>query len=121
MFTEQTQQITYSWQEFGEIVRVLADSIEESGLITRIAPSNRQSTDDFILAQIVAARLDVDFDWLTSDGFKVGINNLSGEPDAVITKYTHSQEEFQYFEPAIFYDVSTVDEEHRIQKVVLPW
>lgn len=120
MITDTTQQIFYSWEEFGLIVKDLSEKIEEHPRhVTGLTCHEKGS---FILAYSLCEKLRlplyVERQPTTLD---VGLTNLKGA-DVVVTYFQHEQaDQFGLLEPIYYYDQQVVDVEGRQAKIIFPW
>ena len=114
MLISQTAHKSYSWTEFGEILASLEEQlkIHRISKITSVSPS----------AQVLTSALNhrILFDNKGKE-FRIGLDNLIGLPDVVVTKYVHDDEDFQYPEPSVYFESLSVDVEYRMTKVTFPW
>ena len=114
MYLKQSLYKTYSWTELGDIVTNLCDQLSNK----RVSGLTSVNTESLILTEILRRKIHFDS---KGDVLSVGLDNLTGLPDVVVTKFVHDEEEFQYHVPELFYDMLFVDVENRITKVTFPW
>lgn len=121
MFTQLTQQVFYSWDQFGLIVENLAERIES--LNTHVTGLVCKDQKSFILAYALCEKLQVPlFSASIPGALEVSFDNLSGTPDVVITNFTHEEEQFNTFkEPKVYYATSKIDSNGNKQNIIFPW
>ena len=114
MWTDRSLVKSYSWEEFGEIVMVLSEQLKGK----RISKLVSNGPLSHVLTEVLNRKVH-----FVSSGEEivVGLDNLVGLPDVVVTKFVHEEDEFQYHEPEFYFDSITVDVENRLTKVTFPW
>lgn len=121
MITNSTMQVSYSWQEFGDIVTELSEKIY--GLNKRVDGLTCHDKRAFILAYSLCEKLNMTLFVESQPGtLDISLDNLIGKPDVVITFFSHEDEQFNlYHTPQLYHDTSTIDVEGRQQKIIFPW
>lgn len=117
MLNKNTLFWSYSWEEFGQIVTELSEQVNSSTMPTDFVSLGDKNVDVLTTALRAKQRAFGEY----GSPLTVALDNSSGLPDVVVTKFIHSEEQFQFHEPKFYFDTYTVDVENRFPKIVYPW
>lgn len=117
MLTDKTLFWSYSWEEFGQIVAELSEQVNSSKMPTEFVSLGDKNAS--VLSSALNARQRVFGEY--GSPLTVALDNSSGLPDVVVTKFVHIEDQFQFHEPKFYYNTHTVEIENFMPKIVYPW
>lgn len=121
MLNNNTQQVFYSWTEFGNIVDDLSEKINDHR--KRVDGLTCHDKKSLILACCLCEKLNMTLYVESQPGtLDVALDNLTGQPDVVVTKYESEGELSDLLHSSLyFYETSTIDVEGRKTVIRFPW
>lgn len=118
MLTARTRQISYSWEEFGNIVETLVATIEEKEFPSEfVAISKDKDLNVLVSAMNASLKIKPSKD----KQIRVALNNVDNKADVVVICFTHTRDEFQLPQPSFYFDQITIDENDILTNIVYPW